>query len=89
MRSVFPNGTVSAYIVNGSKPWAEAWNGPETIVFGHDAVRRLQQYPHAIGIDTGCVYGGKLTAIRWPSRELVSVPAKGSYVKVHKPKQLR
>jgi diadenosine tetraphosphatase ApaH/serine/threonine PP2A family protein phosphatase len=61
-------------------PWAALWNGPEFLVFGHDAVRGLQEHPMATGLDTGCVYGGRLTALLIPERRLVSVRACRAYV---------
>jgi hypothetical protein len=72
-------------------PWAEAWDGPPHVVFGHHAVLGLQVHRAATGIDTACVYGGRLTALVLrrgehppPARDrldaLVSVPARRSYV---------
>lgn len=63
-------------------PWASQWTGPELVVFGHDAMRGLQEYPRALGLDTGCVYGKRLTAVLFPGRVLVSVPARQQWCKV-------
>lgn len=43
--------------------WASVWNGPEHIVYGHDAKRGLQKRALATGLDSGVCYGFKLTAI--------------------------
>jgi hypothetical protein len=62
--------------------WGSLWPGPELVVFGHHAGGGLQQHPHAIGLDTGCVYGGRLTAYVLPEGRFVSVPARREYVAI-------
>jgi len=78
MRSILDDGTPSRSYEEGT-PWAAVWPGPRLVVFGHDAVRGLQNRPHSVGLDTGCVYGGWLTGLWVPRRDLVSVPARGTY----------
>ncbi|MEM8609407.1 MAG: metallophosphoesterase [Myxococcota bacterium] len=78
MRSILEDGTASRDYEEGV-PWASKWPGPRTVVFGHDAVRGLQRHPYAFGLDTGCVYGGWLTGVWLPHRDLVSVPARATW----------
>jgi hypothetical protein len=62
--------------------WSEAWRGDRLIVYGHTPRREPRIDKHAIGIDTGCVYGGKLTGLLVHGRdewELLQVPARRKY----------
>jgi bis(5'-nucleosyl)-tetraphosphatase (symmetrical) len=58
------------------RPWFDFWPGPETVIFGHWAQRGKVDLPRCKGLDTGCVYGGRLTGLWWPRLEWVSVPAR-------------
>ncbi len=59
--------------------WAAGYDGRPTIVYGHTPVAEPVWQGNSVCIDTGCVFGGKLTALRWPEKELVSVPAREEY----------
>jgi len=60
-------------------PWAQDYRGEAMVVYGHTPVPEATWLNRTICIDTGCVFGGKLTALRYPERELVSVPAARTY----------
>ena len=65
--------------------WAEEYRGQATVVYGHTSVVEPEWMNRTINIDTGCVYGGKLTALRYPEKEVVSVPAKEIYYEPVRP----
>lgn len=56
-------------------PWAEDYRGRAAVVYGHTPVPQATWLNNTICLDTGAVFGGRLTALRWPERELVDVPA--------------
>jgi protein phosphatase len=59
--------------------WAAEYRGKAIVVYGHTPVPEPEWLNRTINIDTGCVFGGKLTALRYPEKELISVPAKATY----------
>jgi protein phosphatase len=65
--------------------WAADYRGSATVVYGHTPVAEAEWLNNTINIDTGCVFGGSLTALRWPERELVSVRARRTYYEPAKP----
>ena len=65
--------------------WAAEYRGATTIVYGHTPVPEAQWLNNTLCVDTGCVFGGSLTALRWPEKEIVSVPAGEMYAKPIRP----
>lgn len=65
--------------------WAKEYRGKAKVVYGHTPVPEAEWLNKTIDIDTGCVFGGKLTALRYPEEELVSVNAKMVYCKPIRP----
>lgn len=72
-------GEVDAYGLPVRLNWAADYRGKTTVVYGHTPVAEAEWLNNTIDIDTGCAFGGKLTALRYPERELVSVAAKRMY----------
>ncbi|WP_328768093.1 polynucleotide kinase-phosphatase [Streptomyces sp. NBC_00286] len=66
-------------------PWAEEYRGRAAVVYGHTPVPTATWLNNTICLDTGAVFGGKLTALRWPERELVDVPAEQVWYEPTKP----
>jgi polynucleotide kinase-phosphatase len=65
--------------------WAAEYRGRAMVVYGHTPVPDADWLNGTICIDTGCVFGGKLSALRYPERELVSVDAKAVYSQPGRP----
>ncbi|MFG2030277.1 polynucleotide kinase-phosphatase [Streptomyces sp. NPDC048825] len=66
-------------------PWAEEYRGRAAVVYGHTPVPTATWLNNTVCLDTGAVFGGKLTALRWPERELVDVPAERVWYEPTKP----
>ncbi len=65
--------------------WAADYRGRATVVYGHTPVPEPLFLNHTVNIDTGCVFGGHLSAYRYPEREIVSIPAAQVYCEPAKP----
>jgi protein phosphatase len=66
-------------------PWANEYRGRATVLYGHTPVPEPEWINNTLCLDTGCVFGGRLTALRYPERELVSVPAARTYYEPARP----
>jgi protein phosphatase len=65
--------------------WAAEYRGKAIVVYGHTPVPEPEWLNRTINIDTGCVFGGRLTALRYPERQMLSVPAERTYAQPSRP----
>jgi protein phosphatase len=65
--------------------WAADYRGRALVAYGHTPVPEPEWLNNTVNLDTGCVFGGRLTALRWPERELVSVPAAATHYEPLRP----
>ena len=65
--------------------WAEEYRGKTAVVYGHTPVPEPEWLNNTLNLDTGCVFGGKLSCLRWPEREIVQVAAKQVYAEPIRP----
>ena len=66
-------------------PWAQEYRGKAMVLYGHTPVPVPEWINNTLCLDTGCVFGGRLTALRYPERDLVSVPAAAVYYQPARP----
>ena len=62
------------------RDWASEYTGKKLIVYGHTPVKEVRKINNTYNIDTGAVFGGKLSALRYPELEIVQVPSSMEYV---------
>lgn len=72
-------GATDAQGLPQRRDWAASYRGRASVVYGHTPVATPRWVNRTLCIDTGCVFGGRLTALRYPEGELVSVPARRTY----------
>ena len=65
--------------------WANDYRGRAMVLYGHTPVPQPEWVNNTLCLDTGCVFGGKLTALRYPEKEVVAVPAERVYYEPAKP----
>lgn len=66
-------------------PWAQEYRGRAMVVYGHTPVPETEWVNNTICLDTGAVFGGALTALRYPTKEIVAVPAEQQWFEPVRP----
>ncbi|MDR3292838.1 MAG: polynucleotide kinase-phosphatase [Clostridiales bacterium] len=79
------NGESDEYGLPVRLDWASEYRGKAKVVYGHTPAAEVYAINNAYNIDTGCVFGGKLTAYRYPEGKTVSVSARRTYYEPIKP----
>jgi protein phosphatase len=79
------DGTVDAHGLSVRFHWAARHSGTPAVVYGHTPVDSTAWVNNTLCVDTGCCFGGALTALRWPENEIVSVPAGEAYAERKRP----
>ena len=79
------DGKTDAYGLAIRYNWAAAYRGAPSVVYGHTPVLEATTLANTHCIDTGCCFGGKLTALRWPELDLVAVSARAPYAERRRP----
>src|SRR5699024_8982994 len=78
-------GDVSGEVDKAGRPvrrdWAKHYNGSKWIVYGHTPVLEPRIINNTINIDTGCVFGNRLTAFRLPEKEIISIASKQRFIR--------
>lgn len=80
-------GEIDEFGLHVRYEWAREYRGDAMVVYGHTPVTQTEWLNRTLCIDTGCVFGGALTALKYPEKELVSVPAARVYYEPVKPLQ--
>ena len=78
-------GETDSYGLPVRYPWAEDYRGRATVLYGHTPVPTAEWVNNTLCLDTGCVFGGHLTALNYPERTLHSVPASRVYYEPARP----
>ena len=79
------SGEIDEFGIHVRHNWAADYHGRALVVYGHTPVPEPEWEHNTVNIDTGCVFGGKLSALRYPERDVVSVPARREYAQSLRP----